>query len=35
MKFLSNIYPNFINIREKSTLNTAAHYAAQNGYFVR
>ena len=32
--FFHDSYPNFINIREKNSLNTAAHYAAKNGYFV-
>lgn len=33
-QFLADIYPNFINVREPGTLNSAAHYAASNGYFV-
>jgi hypothetical protein len=32
--FFSPIYPNFINLKEPGTLNTAAHYAASKGYFV-
>jgi hypothetical protein len=32
--FFSQIYPNFINLKEPGTLNTAAHYAASKGFFV-
>ena len=32
--FFSPIYPNFLNLKEPGTLNTAAHYAAAKGYVV-
>jgi ankyrin repeat protein len=34
VEFFTPINPNFINLKESSTLNTAAHYASSLGYFA-
>jgi hypothetical protein len=34
VEFFSKFNPNFINLKEHGSQNTALHVAAQNGYFV-
>lgn len=34
VEFFKTSYPNFVNMREPGTLNTALHVAASNGYFA-